>query len=124
MMYDATDYLSRKEVRDLHFDAKVHGFVQFRGNSFVRKSDEKISFFSYSTPIIDLYKDHMAVDINAFTHSRTTCRHISQFLRVYAPNIDYYELKDYVVNTKLNSGEVWFPYYKIDRGNDFYVMAV
>lgn len=123
MMYDAYNYLSRKETYDLYRDAKEHGLERFYGNSFVSMSDDKVSFFSYDTPIIDLYKDHMFIDIRAFEYSRTTCKHISLFLRKYAPNIDYYGLKQYVIHTECNTGEVWFPYYDIDKGNDFYVMA-
>lgn len=102
MMYDSYDYLSPDETLKLnhrHCDGK-----RLRGNSWVYDDGETLSLVSYDTTIMTLHRTSpvmvLSIDCRACEYSNTTCRHISEFCRVYlrALGIDYYTIKGFIID--------------------------
>ena len=100
MMYDASDYLTREETSELQRNMKNAGMKRFRGNSFTNSKKQGVTeLWSYRTFIMswDSVKDELTVNYEAFGFSKTTCSHISRFLKEYTP-FDYHTVKDFVTH--------------------------
>ena len=105
MMYDRNDYLPKAEYAKA---CKVpKGAVKLRGASYTKstvfgeeslfngfgiKQGMATSLFSYGRGICDYCADVLIMDVNAFSYSNTTCRHISEFLKLYT-HLEYTDLK-------------------------------
>lgn len=105
MLYDRSCYLTKSDYARM---CKVpKGCTKLRGASYVfphgvsENSDfhafgidtaEVSTLVSYDTPICDWCANVLIIDVNAFSYSNTTCRHISEFLKRYTP-ITYSQLK-------------------------------
>ena len=55
--------------------------------------DKDVTLVSYESPIIRLHCDAIEFFNTAPNCSRTTISHVSAFLKEYAPNISYYQVK-------------------------------
>lgn len=117
MIYDRSDRLPKSDYAKA---CKVpDGAVKLRGASYTIASqiDENslfsgfgikhgmaTSLFSYGRGICDYCADVLIIDVNAFSYSNTTCRHISEFLKRYT-HIEYTDLKREYVHADPISGQ-------------------
>lgn len=115
MVYDYADYLPKAEYAKKCKAPK--GCIKLYGASYVRIQtvDESYDILfkqgksgcvvntlvSYDTAIMDVCEELIIVNHAAFSYSRTTCRHISMFLRKYVKDIDYHTLKKIVGSISL-----------------------
>ena len=56
--------------------------------------DEGVTLVSYESPIIRLHRDAIEFCNTAPNCTRTTISHVSAFLKEYAPNISYFQVKE------------------------------
>lgn len=119
MMYDRDNYLSSADYKKA---CKIpEGCTKLRGASYTKaevfdegsyfatmfgiKQGMATTLYSYDTPICDFCADVLLLDIRAFGYSKTTCRHLSEFLRKYT-HIDYTTLKTEFSRHDYTLGEI------------------
>lgn len=61
----------------------------------VIESENRIDFISYTTRVISIFWENGKRMVECTgTYSRTTARQITWFLREYAPDLNYYQMKE------------------------------
>ena len=118
MIYDRSDYLSKAEYAKMskvpdgctklmgtaYTKAEVFGEGSLFAAQFGISHGMSTTLYSYDVPICDYCANILLLDTHAFEYSRTTCRHLSEFLKRYT-HIDYQTLKSEVSRCDYKLGE-------------------